>query len=79
MVPVGLSLFHLAQRGTREEHLVFREPSHSTLQWGFGSFDLGIGDRFKDCQILFCAVFGPALGSTQPPNQQLSGAVALGS
>jgi len=33
MVPVGLSLFHPAQRGTCEEHLVFREPSYSALQW----------------------------------------------
>jgi hypothetical protein len=45
---VWLSLFHLAQRGTREEQLVFRESSHSTSYWvsrrGFGSINPGIGD-----------------------------------
>jgi len=30
---VWLSLFHLAQRGTREEQPVFRKSSHSTSHW----------------------------------------------
>jgi hypothetical protein len=48
---VWLSLFHLAQRGTREEQLVFRQSSHRTSHWvtwwHFGSINRGIGDWFQ--------------------------------
>ena len=51
MVLFWLSLFHLVQRGTREQQLVFRESGHSAShwvsRWGFGSIDLGLGDIFQ--------------------------------
>ena len=77
-----LSLFHLAQRGNREEQLVFGEPSHSTshcvARGGFGSIHRGTGDWYQDFLIFFSTVFRLGLGSTLPLVSNVSAVFSWG-